>query len=335
MAADQGIVADAAFETHQKLPPIQADWRERLLRILQGNSISERERESAWRVWGGLGTFLLCFALLKAIPNSLFGNAFESAEGGVVVGIVSIWILYIWAVLCYVHPFVRRFRGRALQRRSRNASEVLRKALSPPVLFLRAFHSDQIVAPVPIATHLFELPFPTQEEKLTRLLAKYAPVIAIGRPGEALPPLGAARFYVNHALWKERVADILPLCSLIVWTTGVSPGLRWEIDRVRRSVDPRRLLLRVNAHLGDKSPLQQQAEWGEFVKCFAEVFPGSLNLDFDKSEFIAFTNDWAPLAVKMEDLKRAKWPLFFWKPDLETPHLRSLLDDRVALFASA
>src|SRR5205085_11213724 len=81
-----------------------------------------------------------------------------------------------------------------------------------PVFYLRSFRMDGT----------------PQEQKVMTEFRKCGPVIAIGRPDEKLPQLGAARFYVSHARWKETVAAILRVSQLVVWTTGITEGLRWN-----------------------------------------------------------------------------------------------------------
>jgi hypothetical protein len=69
------------------------------------------------------------------------------------------------------------------------------------------------------------IPLANAEQAIVKVLRKYGPVIAIGRPCEALPPLGAARFYVSDELWKSKVEDTARVARLVVWATGLSEGL--------------------------------------------------------------------------------------------------------------
>ena len=41
-----------------------------------------------------------------------------------------------------------------------------------------------------------EQPYPGPEQELAVLMGRLGPVVAIGKPGERLPELGAARLYV-------------------------------------------------------------------------------------------------------------------------------------------
>jgi hypothetical protein len=53
--------------------------------------------------------------------------------------------------------------------------------------------------------------------------------VAIGRPGETLPPLGAAREYVDHGSWKQRIRELVTEAQLIVVLAGATEGLLWEL----------------------------------------------------------------------------------------------------------
>ena len=78
-----------------------------------------------------------------------------------------------------------------------------------PVLYLRAFRTDERYGvwwwlKLHLMGHVL-LERTTQEEAVTGFLRRIGPVIALGRPGESLPPLGATRIYVPNAEWQSRV----------------------------------------------------------------------------------------------------------------------------------
>src|SRR5262249_25774078 len=86
----------------------------------------------------------------------------------------------------------------------------------------------------------------TFEERIARVLQTYGPVIAIGRPGEALAPLGAARMYVSHEEWKRRVDELLAGCKLVAMIVSQikgEDGLAWEVRRLLQVHPPEKVLL--------------------------------------------------------------------------------------------
>lgn len=80
--------------------------------------------------------------------------------------------------------------------------------------------------------------------------------VAIGRPSEALPHLGASRLYLGDTDWQQRVAARVRTASLGVVRTGIGDGLRWEVEHVMRAVRPEQLVevSRHKVHVGVRRP---------------------------------------------------------------------------------
>lgn len=133
------------------------------------------------------------------------------------------------------------------------AWEVLESDPRPPVIFLRPFQEDerlkfgQPIGPRTggISTGPSDRSRATYEPKIARALGRVGPFVAVGRPGEKLPPFGAARLYVGDDQWQDVVTDLVTRASAVVLQPDASPGTVWEIQLVARIVDPRRLLLLV------------------------------------------------------------------------------------------
>jgi hypothetical protein len=103
-----------------------------------------------------------------------------------------------------------------------------------PILLLRSFADD--ITPLqrdiePGARHELSWVYRklwTLEEAIERSLGDWGPVIAIGRPGESLPPAGAAREYVDHQDWHRRVREMIQEARFVVAILGSTPGLAFE-----------------------------------------------------------------------------------------------------------
>jgi hypothetical protein len=67
--------------------------------------------------------------------------------------------------------------------------------------------------------------------------------VAIGRPGEPLPPWGAYRLYVPAEDWKAQITMLISIASVIIVRCGESDALRWEIDQLQQSKKLERTLL--------------------------------------------------------------------------------------------
>jgi hypothetical protein len=115
---------------------------------------------------------------------------------------------------------------------SASASEIRAHDMRPPILLLRSFADDMIGIVHEFRLALFQRLSHSFEEVLTEQLWKHGPVIAIGRPGEAVPPLGAAREYVDNQAWQARVEELSSSCSMLVLILGRTEGVLWEIRRI-------------------------------------------------------------------------------------------------------
>lgn len=106
-----------------------------------------------------------------------------------------------------------------------------------PVLYLRSFRADAAASTVVNET--------TEEEQLAQALNPLGPFVAIGRPGEELPELGASRMYVKQNQWKETVMDLMKNSRVVVMRIGDSKGFWWEFQQALQSIRPEQLLLLV------------------------------------------------------------------------------------------
>jgi hypothetical protein len=158
----------------------------------------------------------------SSFPNDA-AYQFGRQVGGLTVALLT-WI----PLTTYLY---RRARRNALI----PAIELNRKNARPPVLYLRSFADDKLkmrARPVngrSFIESIFAISF---EEVVTDHFWRYGPVVAIGKPGDKLPPLGAARDYVSNDSWKQKVEGLMQEASIIVVVIGRTGGLAWEINRV-------------------------------------------------------------------------------------------------------
>lgn len=119
------------------------------------------------------------------------------------------------------------------------ALDALEEDPRPNILFLRSFHADNQfgVRTGNWLTTLFGKANVPLEAALTEQFQDFGPVIAIGRPGEPLPPLGASRFYApkDGEEWKRHVTEFASAAQLVVVMLGETEGLRWEYDLLARA----------------------------------------------------------------------------------------------------
>jgi hypothetical protein len=295
------------------------DWRESLTAILTSPGVTQPPHLARSKT------------LLKVIYRTM-GFALWTLGGWVFAGIVLGLLMPAWvsssgldwiavsiAVLLVLalRPRVVRFGLEFQQlKRSQNAARALQAAKRPPILYLRSFNFDTVTAQGKPWYRFFPLKDtqPSHEQELVERLSRYAPVLSIGRPGEMTPPAGAAlRFYVTDDHWKETLAAIVPLCSLVIWATGHTEGLQWEIAHLMKQGRPRQLLLWVHVHVEGGRRARRQAEWTRFTSAYRAAFPKPLPFDVEGVHFIAFDDDWTPRAIPGAGYRRTlgEWRLCF------------------------
>jgi len=155
----------------------------------------------------------------------------------------------------------------------------------PPVLYLRSFSEDETTAKLKGKW--------TGEEYLTQLLAHIGPVIAIGRPGERLPQVGARRLYVTGDKWQCTVEDLIKSSRLVALRTGRSSGLRWELRKCLELLRPEQLLIVVSG----------KAELSEMLKELGTPMATRFWLGRSIASvraFVVFRENWNPTVLRVK-----------------------------------
>jgi hypothetical protein len=126
------------------------------------------------------------------------------------------------------------------------------------------------------------------EHLLVASAQPFGPVVAIGQPGESIPPIVAFRRYYEDDEWQGAVHTMLRGAKFIVLSVGDTPSVGWEISKVRglglldRTVfvvppvdrAARQLRLEILAsQLGFHPGLVQPTEPG--VECVGVMFEGA------------------------------------------------------------
>lgn len=227
---------------------------------------------------------------------------------GIVAFAIALWTIGWYGFLLFSDGIVPRpgavlllvfvIPGTLLTLRNRlvapTAHEVLAEDVRPPVLYFRTFRSDERRT-LSVGRDKFET---TLGNRLTRL----GPFVAIGNPEDRLPPLGAARLYVQpDADWKTEVGRLLPAAQVVVFRAqgDLGEGSLWEIERVVAAVDPVNVLLAAPRRVrkgGDLARLYQR-----FVESVVGVFPHPLPPWRPDGVFVAFDARWVPYWLERKD----------------------------------
>ncbi|GAA3504724.1 hypothetical protein GCM10019016_118370 [Streptomyces prasinosporus] len=119
------------------------------------------------------------------------------------------------------------------------------------LLYLRPFALDERMSEAPPDTpgasgrSPFEVPGLTTEEFLIGLFSRHGRVVAVGRPGEQLPLLGAERGYLPLQDWRHTVSGLIQGAHTVLMSVAPGPGTVWEFTEVLRTTEPERLVLMI------------------------------------------------------------------------------------------
>ena len=171
------------------------------------------------------------------------------------------------ALLLAVFVFYRGMRLAKL-----NAAQLRARDRRAPVMILRQFRDDFLESG--------KMSFggrPTFEHFVAAELNRVGPVVAIGRPGERVQPLGASRDYLGDGDWRGPVGTTMVDAALVVVILGDSESVLWEFRTAIETRGKTRTLI-VVPPLPDRSELGSR--WTRFAKASADIlgpgFPGEL-----------------------------------------------------------
>jgi TM2 domain-containing membrane protein YozV len=206
---------------------------------------SAKARRGAWQKLLGFTLIIVCFAYVGLMDMP----AFKFVEDIWWIEFPSLAAFLVSAHLGF------KFLRTGWKYDVVSAEQLLARDTRPPVVYLRSFEADSelVLRPAGFWSKVSNVLFGymvtfSPEQELAEILNRVGPVIAIGKPGEPLPELGAARLYVSDADWKAKVTEMIARSRLVVIRTGSTPNLQWEIEQTIARV-PRRQILFVS--LGD------------------------------------------------------------------------------------
>ncbi|MEQ1909624.1 MAG: hypothetical protein ABMA15_12425 [Vicinamibacterales bacterium] len=173
--------------------------------------------------------------LLPALPTSL------SPLEGHYIALVVVMFLFLPGLVVWTQSMFRladTARRRASRAALTPASDARRIDERPPVLFLRSFENDQVSlrsAAVAPSVRLVDPAFEQSHlEDVLQTCLSLGPVIAIGRPDDAAPPVGVPRLYVPTVEWRNVVTRLMDEASLVVVGVSESAGVIWEVEQLTK-----------------------------------------------------------------------------------------------------
>jgi hypothetical protein len=112
---------------------------------------------------------------------------------------------------------------------------------------------------------------PPLEAPLVTALAEFHPVVAVGRPGEWLPTLGASRLYLGPDEWQQEVERLIVDATFIVLIAGGTQGLLWELQTTLHAGALPKVLIYVPIDFAAPEP--DNARWQEFRTVLLKTVP--------------------------------------------------------------
>jgi hypothetical protein len=183
--------------------------------------------------------------------GSFLRDMLDDPDARRILVILGVFVIFTCLMLLY--------KDRA-QRNQCQAWEVMARDPRKPVLYLRPFKADERTFHVnkhefnvgKHAFHLVSLKPPDIVRAEPLLLEPFkilGPLIAIGRPGEDMPPYGAARLYAGPedflyrsskvqllglcgGDWQSKVRELLDQAQLAVLYAGTTENFQWELGQV-------------------------------------------------------------------------------------------------------
>lgn len=82
-----------------------------------------------------------------------------------------------------------------------------------------------------------------EEILLLKGVARSYPVVAIGKPGELLPPLGASRIYADHEHWRQVATSLADNSCAVLILPHSTAGVVWEFTELCLRAHPSKAVI--------------------------------------------------------------------------------------------
>ena len=235
------------------------------------------------------------------------------------------FILSLLAIPLIVYGKQSYRRGKQLTAGS--ADNLLSKDIRPPVLYLRSFVEDEttsseigpsgvveiavkslVVSGGTVLSYFFNK---SEEEHLANIFRKLGPCIAIGIPGEKLPPLGMARMHLPEEEWQAKVQELLSRARVVVLRAGHTKNFWWEVEKAIKLVRPERLLFLLPFPTNPALAGRESSRYVKFrqdierhLPCKLPEFQGASINEGSLTGILFFDPEWSPHVVAFDKFGR-------------------------------
>lgn len=200
-----------------------------------------RARKGMWVKLAGANLLIVCFGVVALFDSGLIKESWMESGIGLVLFAVAM-VLFVVLTRKGVVLFRKGWKYDALP-----ADELLQEDARRPVVYVRSFKEDDKIflktGRFRWTSHLMYAVAISAEQELALIMNRVGPVIAIGKPGEPVPELGAARLYARDDEWRKKITDLMKRARLVVVRAGATANLQWEIDQAVELLPLRQLIL--------------------------------------------------------------------------------------------
>lgn len=249
------------------------------------------------------GLLMLAWGVDPRMPQDQIGIHLATALGGIALMYVSIVMTKLTDRLGFLTQATPRFGE---------------DATKGDVLLLRSFDDDGIrIRAMDIRLGTLNLLLGNRvrfEEYVATAVAQDSDLIAIGKPGESLPSLGAARTYFADDEWQSAIDTTVRRVGAVIMLTAGTSGFEWELNLLRQTGYLAKTLILVPPISADDeiervqdlfsrlgiSTLDriQDDSWNDWVFTFVFCLTGiSFTEDGQPIYYISMGRDWAAYAA--------------------------------------
>lgn len=209
--------------------------------------------------------------------------------------------------------------GRWGKRFGLNTPKILNSETRMPLLYLRSFSYESVdkssAKPEDRLSQLYEKE--NDDEVLALALRDVGPLIAIGKPSDKIPPLGALRLYFEDEEWQEQVERLISISRFAIIQAGYTEGTDWEIQRCRNLLPPEKVIFSFLSWLKfDRE--SRQLEYDLLAIQIKRIYGRALPEKIGNASFLYFDKEWNPHLVGLTGWKRIFFgiysiPSMFWQ----------------------
>jgi hypothetical protein len=218
-------------------------------------------------------------------PNP-FGDLSVLQMGLLLLGVLAVGLIGMWISSV----------GKGLKGLSSPAWKLLLKSRRPPILLLRSFDDDRhrlwtggVMERKFNPGHLSQ----TLEDAFAEVFSQVGEPVTLSRPGERLPPSGAARARLSNSEWQTWVHEFLGWSQRVVMVMGNvdrHPALAWELQTIFADCRPEKLLIVLPPNVEEA---EMEARW----RSYSQFLNGRIPEYRPDAVLLRYTTSWNVLVT--------------------------------------